>query len=78
MGALGHALRKLQEFSFDFAPDAALILHSDGLSRHWELAGLARVSYQNIPALIAGVLYRDHYRARDDVTVVVIKRGMGT
>jgi hypothetical protein len=25
------------------------------------------------PALIAGVLYRDHVRGRDDVTVVVAK-----
>lgn len=76
-GTLGHALRKLQEFSFDFAPDAALILHSDGLSGHWELADYPGLMAKH-SGLIAGVLYRDHYRARDDVTVVVIKREMGT
>ncbi len=29
------------------------------------------------PALIAGVLYRDHSRGRDDVTVVVVRNGAG-
>ncbi|HXR94101.1 MAG TPA: anti-sigma regulatory factor [Steroidobacteraceae bacterium] len=76
-GTLGHSLRKVQEFSFDFAPDAALILHSDGLAGHWALADYPGLMAKH-PGLIAGVLYRDHDRGRDDVTVVVIKRGMGT
>jgi anti-sigma regulatory factor (Ser/Thr protein kinase) len=76
-GTLGHVLRKVQEFPFDFPIDGVLIVHSDGLSGHWALADYPGLMAKH-PGLIAGVLYRDHDRGRDDVTVVVIKRGMGT
>jgi anti-sigma regulatory factor (Ser/Thr protein kinase) len=76
-GTLGHIVRKVQEFTFDFPEDAVLILHSDGLSGHWTLADYPGLIGKD-SALIAGVLYRDHDRGRDDVTVVVIKRGTGT
>ena len=75
-GTLGHALRKVQEFPFDYPPNGVLIVHSDGLSSHWTLADYPGLMAQHA-ALIAGVLYRDHDRGRDDVTVVVIKRGTG-
>ena len=75
-GTLGHALRKVQEFRFDFPEDAVLILHTDGLSSHWTLADYPGLMAKH-PALIAGVLYRDHDRGRDDVSVVAIRRGMG-
>jgi hypothetical protein len=52
-------MRRVQEFEFDFPAGALLILHSDGLAKH--------------PGLVAGVLYRDHNRGTDDVTVVVLK-----
>jgi anti-sigma regulatory factor (Ser/Thr protein kinase) len=76
-GTLGHTLRKLQEFTFDFPSDAVLILYSDGLAGHWTLAEYPGLMAKH-SGLIAGVLYRDHDRGRDDVTVVVIKRGTGT
>jgi hypothetical protein len=47
------------------------VLHSDGLQTRWRLdayTGLARRQ----PSLIAGVLYRDFTRGRDDVTVLVV------
>jgi anti-sigma regulatory factor (Ser/Thr protein kinase) len=75
-GTLGLALRKVQEFPFELPADAVLILHSDGLSGHWTLADYPGLMAKH-SGLIAGVLYRDHDRGRDDVTVVVIKRGMG-
>ena len=70
-GTAGHNLYKLQEFVYPFTSDALLILHSDGLLTQWRLdryAGLARRD----PALIAGVLYRDFQRGRDDAGVVVL------
>ena len=70
-GTAGHHLYKIQEFVYPFAGDALLILHSDGLLTQWRLdryAGLARRD----PALIAGVLYRDFQRGRDDAGVVVL------
>lgn len=75
-GTLGHAVRKVQEFSFDFPSDAVLVLYSDGLAGHWTLADYPGLVAKH-PSLIAGVLYRDHDRGRDDVTVVVTKRGIG-
>ena len=75
-GTLGHALRKVQEFPFDFPWDGVLIVHSDGLSAHWALADYPGLMAKP-PAIIAGVLYRDQDRGRDDVSVVAIKRGMG-
>ena len=71
-GTVGHALRKLQEFAFSWPKGALLILHSDGLISHWDLASYPGLLGRH-PALIAAVLYRDYDRGRDDVSVVVIR-----
>lgn len=71
-GTAGLEIRKFREFSYPWEPGALLILHSDGLTMHWDMKnypGLARKH----PALIAGVLYRDHTRGSDDVTVLAVK-----
>ena len=75
-GTLGHNVRKIQEFPFNLPAGSVIILHSDGLSAHWTLADYPGLMAKH-PALIAGVLYRDHDRGRDDVTVVAIKNGAG-
>lgn len=70
-GTVGHLMHKAQEFEYPWGPASTLIMHSDGLQTRWALAkypGLAR----RHPAVIAGVLYRDFKRGRDDVTVVVV------
>jgi anti-sigma regulatory factor (Ser/Thr protein kinase) len=72
-GIVGHEVRKIQEFVYSWSEDSLLVMHSDGLATHWNLdqyPGLAGRS----PSLIAGVLYRDFARGRDDVTVVVAKK----
>jgi anti-sigma regulatory factor (Ser/Thr protein kinase) len=72
-GTAGVEIRKFQEFSYPWEPGALLILHSDGLTSHWDMdtyPGLARKH----PAIIAGVLYRDHTRGKDDVTVLTVKK----
>jgi anti-sigma regulatory factor (Ser/Thr protein kinase) len=72
-GIVGHNMRKVQEFRHEFPDDALLMMHSDGLSKQWDLSaypGLQRCH----PSLIAGVLYRDFSRGRDDVTILVAKR----
>ena len=71
-GTLGHVMRRVQEFEFDFPAGALLILHSDGLTTHWTGADYPGLMAKHA-GLIAGVLYRDHDRGRDDVTVVVLK-----
>ena len=74
-GTLGHVLRRVQEFEFAFPSGALLILHSDGLTSRWTSADYPGLASKHA-GLIAGVLYRDHDRGRDDVTVVVLKNRM--
>ena len=68
-GTAGHMVRKIQSFDYPCG-QGPMILHSDGIASSWSLdayAGLARAH----PLLLAGVLYRDFARPRDDATVVV-------
>ncbi|MGH7278440.1 MAG: SpoIIE family protein phosphatase, partial [Candidatus Rokuibacteriota bacterium] len=69
-GIVGYQVRTMHEFTYPWPDDGLLVLHSDGLGSRWALdqyPGLAR----RHPSLIAGTLYRDFARGRDDVTVVV-------
>ena len=71
-GTLGASIYKIQPFYNTWEDDTLLIMHSDGLSTQWNLEdypGLVR----RHPTLIAGVLYRDFRRHRDDATVVVVR-----
>ena len=71
-GIVGHEVRKVQEFSHPLPPDSMLVMHSDGLITHWNLDRYPGIQSKH-PSLIAGLLYRDFARRRDDVTVVVAK-----
>ncbi|HXV98019.1 MAG TPA: SpoIIE family protein phosphatase, partial [Anaerolineae bacterium] len=71
-GTVGHEMRKIQEFTYSWSTDALLVLHSDGLGTHWDLNAYPGLASRH-PSLIAGVLYRDFNRGRDDVTVLVAK-----
>jgi anti-sigma regulatory factor (Ser/Thr protein kinase) len=71
-GTLGHVMRRVQEFEFDFPAGALLILHSDGLATRWSSQDYPGLLAKHA-GLIAGVLYRDHNRGTDDVTVVALK-----
>ncbi|HZP47574.1 MAG TPA: ATP-binding SpoIIE family protein phosphatase [Vicinamibacterales bacterium] len=73
-GTLGHQARVFREFQYPWDGDNLVVVHSDGLTSHWSLdayPGLAR----RHPAIVAGVLYRDFSRGRDDVTVLVCREG---
>ena len=76
-GTVGHTMRKVQEFAFPWPRGALLVMHSDGLGTHWDLAAYPGLSSRH-PALIAAVLYRDYDRGRDDVSVVVIRNRGGS
>jgi anti-sigma regulatory factor (Ser/Thr protein kinase) len=72
-GIVGHVISRPRELQHECHRDSLLILHSDGLTANWQpdrYPGLM----QHHPALIAGVLYRDCKRGRDDSLVVVIRR----
>ncbi|HKO87801.1 MAG TPA: ATP-binding protein [Burkholderiales bacterium] len=72
-GIVGHQMSKLTTFNAPWPADSLLIMHSDGLGTHWSLDDYPGLTQQH-PAVIAGALYRDHSRGRDDTTVVVLKR----
>lgn len=71
-GTIGHSVRKIQEFDYPWSYGTLLILHSDGLATHWSLDTYPGLSVKH-PALIAGILYRDFKRGRDDVSIVVVR-----
>lgn len=71
-GTVGHEVRKIQEFSYPWQREGILIMHSDGLGTHWDLSHYQGLAAKH-PSLIAGVLYRDFNRGRDDVTVLVAR-----
>jgi anti-sigma regulatory factor (Ser/Thr protein kinase) len=71
-GTAGHVAPRIREFTYEFADDPLVILHSDGLTSRWDLAGYPGIAAQH-PALIAGVLLRDHRRGRDDASVVAMR-----
>lgn len=72
-GTLGATLRRAQQLDYPWPAGSVLVMHSDGLSSRWSLA-----EYKDLgachPAVIAGVLYRDRSRQRDDATVIVASR----
>ena len=74
-GTAGHDARRIQEFSAPFGPGALLVLHTDGLGSQWDLSKHPGLLARH-PLTIAAVLYREHRRERDDVTVVAF-RGPG-
>lgn len=71
-GTVGHEVRKIQEFTYPWHPTGILVMHSDGLGSQWQLDRYLGLATKH-PSLIAGVLYRDFNRNRDDVTVVVAR-----
>jgi anti-sigma regulatory factor (Ser/Thr protein kinase) len=69
-GTAGLAARRFQEFDYVVPAEGSIVMHSDGLTTSWSIEpypGLLR----RHPAVIAGILYRDASRGRDDSCVVV-------
>lgn len=71
-GTVGHTMPKVQEFTYPWAPDACVVMHSDGIMTRWRLDTYPGLHARH-PSLIAGVLHRDFIRGRDDATVVVVR-----
>lgn len=69
-GTVGHSVSRIQQFSYPWEANCALFLHSDGLSTRWSMDQYPGLASRH-PALVAGVLYRDFSRKRDDVTILV-------
>jgi anti-sigma regulatory factor (Ser/Thr protein kinase) len=77
-GIVGNNMRKVQEFEQPWPEDGLglYIMCSDGIATQWDLQNYPGLQYSH-PSLIAGVLFRDFARGRDDATVLVVKHGRG-
>ena len=71
-GTAGQGLLKPREFTYRFTPGTLLVMFSDGLASQWSFDPYPGLALRH-PALVAGVLYRDHSRRRDDVTIVAAR-----
>jgi anti-sigma regulatory factor (Ser/Thr protein kinase) len=71
-GTAGVEARRIQEFGYSWSDESMLVVHSDGLSANWELQRYPGLRSRDA-AIVAAVLYRDHRRIRDDVTVLAIR-----
>ena len=75
-GTLGHQVRKIQEFQYPFPKGSLLVMHSDGVASHWDLAAYPGIEARH-PAFVAAALFRDHNRGRDDLTALALRNGGG-
>jgi anti-sigma regulatory factor (Ser/Thr protein kinase) len=71
-GTAGHVAPRIREFAYPFTDRPLVILHSDGLSARWEIDRYPGLLASH-PSLVAGVLFRDHRRGRDDAAVVAMR-----
>jgi anti-sigma regulatory factor (Ser/Thr protein kinase) len=70
-GILGSIVSRVQAFDYAWSEGDTLVMHSDGLKSRWHLDA-APAAARHDPALLAGLLYRDFQRGRDDVAVAVV------
>jgi anti-sigma regulatory factor (Ser/Thr protein kinase) len=71
-GTAGHIAPRIRAFQYAFRAQATVIMHSDGLSPRWDLTDYPGLLTAH-PSLIAGILYRDFRRGRDDASIVVVR-----
>lgn len=70
-GIVGHAMPTPRSPSVPWPVGGRLVMHSDGVSNRWRLESYPGLATAH-PALIAGVIFRDFRRERDDATVLVV------
>jgi anti-sigma regulatory factor (Ser/Thr protein kinase) len=68
-GTAGMDAGRFQEFNYTLSAERTIVMHSDGLSANWNLDGYAGILRRH-PSILAGILYRDFSRGRDDACVL--------
>jgi anti-sigma regulatory factor (Ser/Thr protein kinase) len=71
-GIAGHQARTIRQFEYPVPGDAAIVLHSDGLSSRWDIGALPGLE-RNDPLVIAAALLAEAGIHRDDASVLVLK-----
>jgi hypothetical protein len=70
-GTLGTGVPRIREFTHPLVNGSVLVMHSDGIKAHWNLEDYPGLTRRH-PGVVAGLLYRDFRRERDDATVMVV------
>jgi hypothetical protein len=73
-GTLGVSLSRVHEYTYPIDDRSSLLMYSDGLSTKCNLSGYPGLQNRP-PSIVAGVLYRDFSRRRDDATVLFSQLG---
>jgi anti-sigma regulatory factor (Ser/Thr protein kinase) len=76
-GIVGHTMPRVKAAEVPWPTDARLVMHSDGISSRWRADRYPGLLARH-PSLLAGVLFRDFARARDDATVLVLRSTLPT
>ncbi|MDQ3697816.1 MAG: SpoIIE family protein phosphatase [Gemmatimonadota bacterium] len=71
-GIVGHTMPRTHADDVPWPAGGRLIMHSDGISSRWRIDHYPGLLARH-PALLAGVLFRDCARPRDDATVLVLR-----
>jgi anti-sigma regulatory factor (Ser/Thr protein kinase) len=71
-GTLGADRSTVRETRYPLPPGATLVMHTDGLQSQWRLDRYDQFARRRT-AILAGLLYRDYRRGKDDVTVVAVR-----
>jgi serine/threonine protein phosphatase PrpC len=71
-GTVGHVVSRVQEFTFPWKPNDLLVMHSDGISSHWDVDKFPGLLSRE-PALIASIIHEQAVRGRDDATVLTAR-----
>jgi anti-sigma regulatory factor (Ser/Thr protein kinase) len=75
-GTAGQGSLRLREFDYTWPAEGLLVMATDGLGTRWALQDYPGLAARD-PSLVAAVLYRDHTRGRDDVTVAAVREHSG-
>lgn len=71
-GTAGYEAPRISKFDYPWSADSILVMQSDGLLTQWNIDKHPGLLSRH-PSVIAGLLYRDFNRGRDDATVVIVK-----
>lgn len=71
-GIVGHTMPTVISADARWPGDGRLVMHTDGISSRWRADDYPGLLARH-PALLAGVLWRDFARMRDDATVLVLR-----
>jgi anti-sigma regulatory factor (Ser/Thr protein kinase) len=71
-GIVGHTMPRVQPVDIPWPGGGRLVMHSDGISSRWRTDHYPGLLARHA-ALLAGVIFRDFSRQRDDATVLVVR-----